>query len=186
MSWIRSILLILALASQPMSAEYYTPDRLLNELQDELAPWVRAQKGALSIARDPFHFLELLAESPAGWRAVLHWDGETNPATEEQAGIFAPQRLSIGLTANLGLTAAPDQALVKATASRPALLVLLAGLRERVRGYVWPEGITNRFTLYTGCEPVILPEPAMPLAAYRLNFELIIALPPAEYRNLLT
>ena len=182
----KRLLAICLLIAAPMSAEYYTPDKLLGELHDELSPWVRTQKGTLSIARDPYHFLELLAESPAGWRAVLHWDGEINPSDEERAGVFARQRISIGITANLGLRFDTDSALVKSTAARPALLSIVAAVRERVRGYVWPEGITNEVTLYAGCEAVTLPEADVPLAGYRLNFELIIALPPVEYRNLLT
>lgn len=166
--------------SQPT---YYTPDTMLAELERDLSPWVRSQKGVLSLARDPYHFLELLAESPAGWRAVLHWDGEANPGDDGRTGVFATQKLSLGLTKNLGLTAKPDEALVKKALANPAFLRLVALVRERVRSYVWPDEVTSRYTLYTGCDPVVLPDSGLPLAAYRLNFELSIALPPVEYRN---
>ncbi|WP_414664901.1 hypothetical protein [Horticoccus sp. 23ND18S-11] len=164
-------------------ADYYTPDAILTEMRADLEPWVRAKKGELSIARDPFHFLELLAESPASFRVVLHWDGESNPGDEPQAGVFAAQKISLGVTANLGLTAKPDEALHKATANRAALLRLLADVRDRARSYVWPDETTARYMLYKSADVIVLPDSGLPLAGYRLNFELTIALPPVEYRN---
>lgn len=172
--------LSLPLSSTPMRSDPYTPDALLAELQGDFEPWVAARKGQLCLARDPWHFLELLAESPAGWRTVLHWDGEANPGDVPEAGDFCVQRLSLGVTANLGLTAKPDQSLVKATAARPALLQLVAQVRERMRAYRWPEGITQGRALYKGADVIELPgSGGIPLAGYRLNFELLIALPEA-------
>lgn len=182
----RALLSVLCLAfslSTPMSqAAYYTPEKLLLELRADLEPWAAARKGSISLATDPYHFLELLAESPAGWRIVLHWDGEDNTSDNAQAGAFCAQRLSLGITANLGLTAKPNESLVKKTASREALLRLVADTRDRVRGYVWPDVTTSRYLLFRRALPVVLPE-GVPLAAYKLDFELIIALPPVEYRN---
>jgi hypothetical protein len=152
-------------------------------MRDDLASWVKAKKGELSVARDPYNFLELLAESPAGWRVVLHWDGETNPSDDAQVGVFAAQKISLGLTANLGLTAKPDESLHKPSPARAALLKILADVRERVRGKVWPDDITARYMLYKGTDAIVLPDSAIPLAGYKLNFELTIGLPPVEYRG---
>ncbi|WP_043588981.1 hypothetical protein [Geminisphaera colitermitum] len=167
-------------------AEPYTPDALLAELHADLEPWLRANKGTLSVAADPYNFLELLADSPSAFRVVLHWAGEQNPSDQEGAGVFAPQKFDLGVTANLGLTATPEIALFKPgpNATRPPLLQLVAAVRDRVRGYTWPAGNTTRYMLYRGCDPVTLPD-AMPLRAYRLQFQLTIGLPPAYYRNLL-
>jgi hypothetical protein len=179
-----TITLVLLATLPPVSrADYYTPDALLTELRADLEPWVRAKKGDLSIARDPYHFLELLAESPSGFRVVLHWDGEANPGDDAQAGVFATQRISAGVTANLGLTAKPGEALHKPTANRAALLRLLADVRERLRSYVWPDETTARYMLYKGADAIVLPDSGVPLTGFRLNFELTIALPPVEYRN---
>lgn len=172
------------LTPSPVRADYYTPDALLTELRADLEPWVAKKKGTVSIALDPYNFLELLAESPAGWRAVLHWEGEANPSDNAQAGCFCPQKISIGITKNLGLVAKKDEALVKSLLGNPAFLKLQADLRDRVRGYVWPEQTTERYMLYKGADPVSLPD-GTPLAAMRLNFELTIGLPPVEYRNLI-
>ncbi len=178
--------LLLAFSAIPSmsQAEYYTPEKILQELRADLEPWARDHAGLVTLARDPYHFLELLAESPAGWRIVLHWDGEDNTGDNAQAGAFCAQRLSLGISANLGLTAKPNEALVTPTASRAALLRLVADTRDRVRGYTWPDRTTSRYLLYRRALPVVLPE-GVPLAAYKLDFELIIALPPVEYRNLL-
>jgi len=164
------------------SAEHYTPEKILAELRDELTPWVRTGKGELSIALDPYNFLELLSQTPAGWRVVLHWNGEKNESQNPQAGDFCSQRLQLGITANLGLTAKPSESLVKPTPSRKALLRLVGEVRDRVRGYTWPDETTGRHALYKGCDPIVLPE-GLPLAGYTLDFELLIALPPADYRN---
>jgi hypothetical protein len=166
----------------PQQAGYYTPDDLLAELRDDLKPWVQKRKGMLSIATDPYNFLELLAQSPAGWRVVLHWDGEDNTAEAAQAGDFCTQRISLGITANLGLTANPSEGMVTDTAVRKAFLGLVADLRDRVRGYVFPDQVTNRYMHYKRAVPVVLPE-GVPLAGMKLDFELIAALPPAVYRN---
>lgn len=180
-----TLVLLATCALSPVSrADYYTPDALLTELRSDLEPWVRAKKGELSVARDPFHFLELLAESPAGFRVVLHWDGEANPGDEPQAGVFSAQRISLGVTANLGLTAKPGEALHKPTPNRAALLRIVADVRERARSYVWPDHTTARFMLYKGADAIVLPDSGVPLAGFRLTFELTIALPPVEYRNL--
>lgn len=165
-----------------MNPAAYTPDTLLLELHEDLSAFLAANRGALSVAAEMYDFLQLLTESPAGWRVVLLWEGEENPGDDAQAGCFPTQRFSLGVTANLGLTASPEIGLIKPSASRPALLQLVAAVRDYVRGHVFRGEVSTKYPLYKGADPVVLPD-GMPLKAYRLRFELTVGLPPALYRN---
>lgn len=162
-----------------MPATFYTPDTLLLELHAALVPWLAARKGVVSIAADPYNFLELLADGPSGCRVVLHWGGETNPADDARTGCFPANRIEVGITGNLGLEARPEMALIAGNAVRPAFLETVAAVREVVRSHLFREDISTKFPLYKGCEPVVLPE-GMPLRAYRLNFEITLGLPPID------
>ena len=54
-----------------------TAEDLLKQIHAHLTPFVEvAQKGYLSIARDPLEITELLGEAPGRFRAILNWAGE--------------------------------------------------------------------------------------------------------------
>jgi hypothetical protein len=161
------------------------PDTLLTLLEDDLTPWVKELKGLLSVAADPWNFLELLAESPVGWRGVLHWDGDENRMDHPDSGCYVRNRFSFGVTCQQGLTAKPLQSLHKARpGGAPALLRLVALARLRIRSFAFPADVSERFVRYAGTEPVILPD-GVPLAGYRLRFELTAHPEPVPaYRNL--
>ena len=136
-----------------------------NDLQDFAAQ----NNGYVSIARDPWHVLELLVESPAGFRIVLHWAGDSELGGDPRLPLVT-NNIEIIVSYNLGLTAVPDISLISAQASgRPALLDLVDQVRERVLSQEWPADITYGIAQYQSCEPVTLPD-GMPLAAYRLRF----------------
>ncbi|HTJ78536.1 MAG TPA: hypothetical protein VL357_06030 [Rariglobus sp.] len=162
-----------------MPTPYYTPDTFLLELYNALSPWAVSRKGVVSIAADPYNFLELLCDTPTGCRLVLHWEGETNPADDSRIGVFATNRFSVGVTGNLGLEASPEKSLIAGNAVRPAFLETVAAVREFLRAHVFAEAVSTKFPLYKGAEPVVLPE-GMPLRAYRLNFEITLGLPPID------
>lgn len=150
------------------------PEQLLSHLHDELVPFVKEQKGTLSLASDPLHFLELLAESPSGWRCVLHWSGDENQNAEIPTGPINRNEFHVGVTCNLGLTAEPGKAIMKKRpGGAPSLLRLMQLTRERVRTTVFPED-TSRQPIYLGCDPAILPD-GTPLKGYRLRFSLLSA-----------
>lgn len=161
------------------------PDQLVTLLEDDLTPWVKELKGQLTVADDPWNFLELLAESPVGWRGILHFDGDENKMGHPSEGCYLRNRFSFGISCQRGLTAKPLQALHKARpGGAPALLRLVALARLRIRSFALPADVSERFVRYAGSEPVVLPD-GTPLAAYRLRFELT-AHPEriTTYRNL--
>lgn len=148
------------------------PDRLLALLIEDLTPWMAEWKGQLTVASDPWNFLELLSEKPTGWRGVLHWEGDDNLMEHPANGCFVANRFSFGVTCQKGLTLRPEERLYKKAADgTPALLRLVALARARIRSFAWPADVSERACLYKGCDPLILPD-GTPLMGYRLRFTL--------------
>ncbi len=159
------------------------PDELLQFLHDDLAVFVKEQRGTLSVAADPYHFLELLAEAPSGWRLVLAWNGDENQATDGPPVAINRNELHIGVTCNLGLTAKPGEAIMKKRpGGAPSLLKLVQLTRERVRTLVFPAGTTSERAMYLGADPAILPD-GTPLKGFRLRFSITTADEPASARG---
>lgn len=153
-------------------------DQILSKLNDALSAWGVSHKATVSIARDPFHVLEILAGNPQGFRLVVHWAGDDN--ISEHFGLpMLDHKLEIVFSYNLGLTVKPDLALITGAQNRPALYALLDELRTLVLGLAFPTGDTATYAEYTGTEPVVTPD-GIPLAAYRMKVHLTGApgLPP--------
>lgn len=160
------------------------PDQLLDLLVQDLTPWMAEMKGTLSVASDPWNFLDLLSQSPSGWRGVLHFEGDDNRQEHVDEGCFLNYRFSFGITAQKGLTVRPEERLYKSTAEIPAITRLLAAARLRIRSLAFPADVSQRLVKYTGCSPAILPD-GTPLLGYVLRFELIAHPEPVTaYRNL--
>lgn len=166
------------------------PDQLLALLYEALKTWVGAQtgaKGEVFISRDPYQFLTLLAETPAGYRLVLGWDGDENQSDRAKLAMGAnvcSQRLSLAISGNLGLTADPGKAAILDTAARPALLHLLESVRVHVRGLTLPDTISSILFDYRGTETVVTPD-GIPLAAWKMSFEILLALTQPTYQPLI-
>jgi hypothetical protein len=161
----------------------YTPAQLLALYQADLNTWAMIKKAKLSIAKDPWHVLELLAESPAGLRLILHWAGDDSLGDQNEA-IGSANHLEVIVSYNLGLTAKPDAALTQDQPNRPALLKLVSDIRERVLSLFIPDAETavSLSARYSGCETVTTPE-GLPLAAYKLKFEFDAAFPDYDMRE---
>jgi hypothetical protein len=154
------------------------PHQIVNHLKAKLDAWARGHRGQVSIAKDAWNVLELLAECPAGFRVIVHWAGDKNIGNQD--GIenlpMVTALIQVTLSNNLGLTAKPEQALAENVPGRQMPLLKLIGLaRERIFKITWPESIAESIR-YVGCDPVGTPE-GVPLAAYVLTFELDHALP---------
>jgi hypothetical protein len=159
------------------------PAQLLQLLHDDLTPFVQDNAGLLSIASDPWNFLELLSEKPNGWRCILHWDGDVNIMSDPRAGCFCDNNFSIGVTAQKGLSAKPQEQLYRPRAGgAPSLLALVAMVRARVRGFLFPRHASQQSTLYLGCESIALPD-GTPLDGYRLRFSVKATPEPVQYRT---
>jgi hypothetical protein len=166
-----------------MSPTGLEPLDLLKLLEADLTPFVADRKGLLSIAAEPWDFLELLAERPNGWRAVLLWEGDDNTQDNALAGRFLKNTFSIGITCQKGLAVKAGEYLLKTRADGGlALLALVAEIRARVGSYIFPDNVSDRYPLYLGTAPLTLPD-ATPLAGYRLRFALVTTPEPIAYRE---
>lgn len=167
-----------------MSSIGLEPDRLISLLHGDLTPWMKERKGELCVAADPWNFLQLLAESPDGWRGVLHFDGDANRADHHSSGCFLDNNFSFGVTCQKGLSLDPEEKLFRPSPDgTPSLLRLVSAARLRIRSYAFPADVSDRFVTYRGCEPLVLPD-GTPLMGYRMRFALIAHPEPVTvYRN---
>jgi len=147
---------------------------ILRMLRGYLLPWVQSEKGALSLARDPWHVLEILAASPVGFRVILSWDGEEAQTDQEVAGIFT-QKIKVIVSHNRGLKKQPGENLIIPDAERPALIERVTQVRDKLRGYVFPTGETSGIMNYRFARPFITPM-NMPLDAFEMEFQLVVAI----------
>lgn len=147
-----------------------TPALLLKRTQADLEAWVAAIKGRVDVAADELHALLILADSPGGVRLVLAWAGEENLSPVPEVFMVA-QKVSVFVCASAGLSVAPGEMAHTATATRPALLDLVAQVRARMLSQKWDAETTAQLWEYKGAEVARMPD-GIPLRAYRLTFTL--------------
>lgn len=135
-----------------------------------LQTWSAPLKADVSIARDPFHVLEILAAGPSGFRVVLHASEDDNISDIDQLSL-ADNLIEVILSYNLGLTARPDLALISGQQNRPPLLDHITALRSFILSLRFPTEQTGSYAVYRGRRPYVTPD-GIPLAAYTLTFKL--------------
>jgi hypothetical protein len=176
------LILLCLVAASCTRAMHLDPEQILSLLVDDLTVFTKSNKGTISVAADPWNFLELLAEAPQGWRCVVHWAGDENLQPDIPAA-FLKNEFHVGVTANLGLTIKPGEAVMKKRpGGTPSLLKLVALTRDRVRSFVFPPEVTSMHPQLLGTDPVTLPD-GTPLAGYRLRFSLTTHDEPVVYRQ---
>jgi hypothetical protein len=159
-----------------------TPAQIVRSVRDWLLAWPASpvKAGSISMAKDPFHPLEILAQSPRGMRLIVAYGGGPSQAVEQNpnAAILEHQ-ISIYLGYSLGLTAAPDAALAIGTDDRPAMLDVISVVDQRVRSLMLPDEVTSRLFRLGGIFDVIMPD-GVPLAAQRLQYKIDGLMPDPE------
>jgi hypothetical protein len=158
-----------------------SPAELLTLVHDDLKVFVSTRGGVVSLAADPYNFLEQLAESPQGFKLVVQWAGDDNRTQSADEGVFADQLIEIGISVNTGLTLKPEAALIATRpGGAPALLALVEDVRFRIRSMVISRPLQQdcepRFH-YLGAKPVVLPD-GVPLRAYSLRLSITAAPTP--------
>ncbi len=148
-------------------------------MRADLDSWVSAQGGKCFTAKDPLDVLTLLAETPSGFRVILHLDGDRNQQPDMPAPVPL-YTLKVQVSANMGLSSRADLAVSQATANRPALLRLVGLVRKRVMSWRLPEASVHKGRVYyDGFGPVTLPD-GLPLAAYEIDFHFRAVMTAAE------
>ena len=116
-----------------------TPAQLLNAIYSDLARWAKGKRGRIFVAKDLENAMTLLADTPAGWVGVLHWEGCDAAGSGVRRGNVVENNLKIFVKASMGLTAEPSIALIRPTAARTApILYLLDMVRFRMLRYRFP------------------------------------------------
>jgi len=153
-------------------------DEMLALFRARLETWTRNNRALLSIAKDPWNALEMLAEAPAGLRVILNWSGDAAAGNLDGGEFGSVNNVEVIVSYNLGLTAKPDAALLSAQPNRPALLRCVSEIRECILSLGVEDEASDELVSpgYVGCEPVITPE-GIPLAAFRLRFTFVAAFP---------
>lgn len=158
-----------------------TPAELLTLVHDDLQVFASTRGGLVSLAADPYNFLEQLAESPVGFKLVVQWAGDDNRTASADEGVFADQIIEVGVSVATGLTLRPEAALIATRpGGAPALLTLVGDVGLRIRSMVISRPVEQdcepRFH-YLGAKPVVLPD-GVPLRAYALRFSITAAPAP--------
>ena len=163
-----------------MSTNTTNPAQLVGLIYDDLAAWVLANGGEIHLTRSPFDLVELLADEPGSWRLTLHWEGDAPADDRVRECAVLRNRFRIVVDGNLGMTATPLIALIKATASRSPFLAVLDLVRQRVMAYrfAWLREPNNR-PWYKGTDDKLPMPDGVFVAAYNQSYELLstMALP---------
>lgn len=149
------------------------PHALIKAIADDLTPFVVGLKGVCELAADEWLALQKLATGPAGFLAVVLYDGDAEGQGSLEQEPLIKAEFSVFVEVNTGLDAKPGAALTDANAAgRPGLLDLCWRMRERVISRTVSAEDCDTHATYTGMASVAVPteQGRMPLQCYRLRF----------------
>jgi hypothetical protein len=149
-----------------------TAAEILKHWQEQLAPYCDAKRGECHIAKDPWHVLELLAATPAGFTVALLWEGDEALGQSRHTGVVRNTLACIVGVAR-GLSIEEGQELVGPSVDNSdPLYVLVAKIRAKCREIEFPEdGTVNSRLWYRGTAVETTPEGHF-ANAMRLRFEI--------------
>ena len=142
-------------------------DQIIDDLRKDFDGWVKERRGTLTVAKDPWHALEILCTGPQGIQFILGWGGD-EPEGELPQDPLGNNVIELTVAYNLGMEADRDAALMKNRDDRPSLLKLVNDARARLLAYVFAADEEPQFLAHAGTAPVTLPE-GLPLAAFRIR-----------------
>jgi len=150
---------------------------IMRSIYEALVPFVEtAQKGHLSIARDPLEIIEQLGQAPGRFRAILSWGGE-KPEGHRASGIVT-HTLQLVVSHNRGLSILKGENLFLARGDDASLVRLCGQIRELMRALRFPAKITDERLTYAGTEPVAVD--GTQIDAFTQTWTLRATLPPAN------
>jgi len=157
------------------------PNEILLAVRDALVTPVATSKGFLSIANHPFEVIELLAQTPAGFRVILLWEGDADITNQPSAGIVHTT-IAVIVSQNRGLRVWKGENVMAPYGTGPnalpALIDLLDLVRTTIRGMTMAADQTSTWWLYLGAQPETTPD-GLPLDAYRMRFRISNSIVPA-------
>jgi hypothetical protein len=108
---------------------------ILKALSVGLTDWAESMEpvsGVVAIAADEDEGLDMLSESPKGWRLILWAGGEAPKAATSDELVTTGIR--IGLSATRGLRKQPGKELIEGRGNLPPILDMIEGTVATVRG----------------------------------------------------
>jgi hypothetical protein len=158
------------------------PEHIILPLQDTLTAFSEGW-AEVSLAADPFNVFEQLTTGPNSTLIILHWAGD-KPAGSARQSPFVRNTLEVYVGRNKGLSLNPNETLYREDLydSEKPLSQITANVREHLRSFSYDSVVTLPDTAhepalsYGGCDSVILPS-GLPMAAYKLSFNLVTSLP---------
>ena len=151
-------------------------EELLRTIERHLTPFVTvAEKGFLSIARDPLEIFEQLGQAPGRFRTILNWAGE-QPAGHKDSGIVK-HTFQVVVSHNRGLSVLKGLNLGTARADDKPLYALSGSVRDLLRSLRFPDEVTSTALEYGGTEPNAVD--GTMIDAVTQTWTLIATLPPS-------
>lgn len=150
---------------------------LLKLIEAHLRQFVEvAEKGYLSIARDPLEIIEQLGQAPGRFRTILNWAGES-PQGHKTSGIVR-HTFQVIVSHNRGLSIIKGLNLTTGRAGDKPLITLCGNVRDLLRTLRFPDGVTSISLEYGGTEPIAVD--GTQIDAFTQTWTLIAALPAAQ------
>lgn len=149
-------------------------EQLFAALAEQLEPAAKALGANYSSAQDPFQVMELLGQGPGTFRVILHDEGEARAGDRDPTAVVL-RTYKVTVSSNRGLPLLAGQPVVRGDAATPSLLSRVSAVRDAMRAFRFPPGITSERLSYQGRNTVVY-EGAR-LDAYELTFTLLAALP---------
>ena len=155
-------------------------DTLAKALADYLREWaVPPQRVAsVSVAKDPFHVLEILAQAPQSMRLIVGYEGCDDLGAPEDAAPIVTHQFSLTQGYSLRLTAQPEKALIEDAVNRPSLLGVVSEIHVHLSDFLTDAGGEDRGLRLRNIRPLVTPE-GVPLAAYKMTFDFVALIPAA-------
>jgi len=149
-----------------------TAAEIIQTLRADLEPYVAAKRGAVSVARDPYHVIELLYLTPDGFLVVINFAGDEDLGQSRFTGV-ARLKLDVIVSQQRGLAAEPGIELLES--SEPGddpLFILVSKIRARCRAIQFPDDGTTSGKLWFKRSSVVPGPDNTQFNAYRLEFEI--------------
>lgn len=156
---------------QPLAAE-----DLMQRIYEHLTPFVQtAEKGFLSIARDPLEIIEQLGQAPGRFRVILNWAGEKPvEGTHRDTGVVVHE-FNVVVSHNRGLGIIKGGNLFLARGDDKPLITLCGNVRDLLRSLRFPARVTDEILTYAGTDPVAVD--GTQIDAFNQTWRLTAALP---------
>lgn len=115
-----------------------TAGAILASIVRDLREWAKSSSGTISVAADPANVFELFADSPQGWRAIIHLEGDQPAESDDRTATSRPvalHTLRAIVQSNIGPTLNRGEGALVGDDLKPSLDQLISAFRKRMLAY---------------------------------------------------